>query len=72
MSDFVTFRELMMGLLTTDSHGLTHVTDGETTERRVLGESLNAHGLGRNHLDDGSVTAMNESACSKIFEDCFC
>lgn len=44
----------------TDSDGLTHVTDGETTKGRVLGESLDTHGLGRNHLDDGSVTRLDE------------
>lgn len=44
----------------TDSDGLTHVTDGETTEGRVLSESLNAHGLGGNHLDDGSITRLDE------------
>jgi len=44
----------------TDSHGLTHVTDGETSKRRVVGEGLNAHGLGGNHLHDGSVTRLDE------------
>lgn len=44
----------------TDSDGLTHVTDGETTERRVLGESLDAHGLGGDHLDDSGVTRLDE------------
>jgi len=44
----------------TDSNGLTHVTDSETTERRVVGKSLNTHGLGGNHLDDGSVTRLDE------------
>lgn len=39
---------------------LTHVTDGETTERGVVGERLDTHGLGRNHLDDGSVTRLDE------------
>ena len=39
----------------TDGDGLTHITDGETAKRRILGESLNAHGLGRNQLDDGSI-----------------
>jgi len=29
----------------TDGDGLTHITDGETAKRRILGESLNAHGL---------------------------
>jgi len=44
----------------TDGDGLTHVTDGETAERRVLGEGLNTHGLGRHHLDDGSITRLDE------------
>jgi len=48
------------GLDDTDSDGLSHVTDGETTERRVVSEGLNAHGLGGNHLDDGSVTRLDE------------
>lgn len=51
---------LVDGLDDTDSDGLTHVTDGETTEGRVVGESLNAHGLGGNHLDDGSITRLDE------------
>lgn len=44
----------------TDGNGLAHVTDGETTEGRVLGERLDAHRLRRNHLDDGSVTRLDE------------
>lgn len=44
----------------TDSNGLAHVTDGETTERGVVSEGLNAHGLGGHHLDDGSVTRLDE------------
>jgi len=44
----------------TDGDGLPHVTDGETAKRRVLSESLNTHRLGRNHLDDGSVTRLDE------------
>jgi hypothetical protein len=51
---------LLDGLDDTDSDGLTHVTDGETAQRRVVGESLNAHGLGGNHLDDGGVTRLDE------------
>lgn len=51
---------LLDGLDDTDGDGLTHVTDGETTQGRVVGESLNAHGLGGNHLDDGGVTRLDE------------
>lgn len=39
---------------------MTHVTDGETTQGRVVGESLNTHGLGGNHLDDSGVTRLDE------------
>jgi len=43
-----------------DGDGLAHVTDGETAERRILSESLNAHGLGGDHLDDGGITRLEE------------
>jgi hypothetical protein len=39
---------------------LTHVTDGETTKRRIVSVGFNAHRLGRNHLDDSRVTALDE------------
>lgn len=51
---------LLDGLDDTDSDGLTHVTDGETTQRGVVGESLNTHGLGGNHLDNGGITRLDE------------
>ena len=51
---------LLDSLDDTDGDGLTHVTDGETTEGRVVGESLNAHGLGGNHLDDGGIAGLDE------------
>jgi len=44
----------------TDGDGLTHITDGETTKRSVLGECLHTHGLGWNHLADGGLTALDE------------
>lgn len=44
----------------TDSDGLSHVTDGEAAQWWVVSERLNAHGLGRNHFDDGSITRLNE------------
>jgi hypothetical protein len=51
---------LLDGLDDTDSDGLTHVTDGETTKRRIVSVGLNAHGLGRNHLDDGRISRLDE------------
>ena len=39
---------------------LTHVSDRETAERRVVSESLDTHGLGWDHLDDGSVPGLDK------------
>jgi len=50
---------LLDGLDDTDSNGLSHVTDGESTEGWVLGESLDAHGLGWDHVDDGGITRLD-------------
>jgi len=44
----------------TNSNGLSHVTNGETTKRWVVSESLDTHGLGWNHLDDGSITRLDK------------
>jgi hypothetical protein len=60
LGDLASLVGLDDGLDDTDSDGLTHVTDSETTERWVVSESLNAHGLGGNHLDNGSVTRLDE------------
>jgi hypothetical protein len=55
---------LLVGFLNrldnTNSNGLTHITDSETSERGVVGEGLNTHGLGWNHLNDGSITRLDE------------
>lgn len=48
------------GLDDTDGHGLTHVTDSETTERWEVGERLDAEGLGRNQGDHSSITRLDE------------
>ena len=51
---------LLDGLDNTHSDGLSHITDGETAQRWVIGECLDAHGLRGNHLDHGSVTGLDE------------
>jgi hypothetical protein len=51
---------LLDGLDDTDSDGLTHITDSETTKRRIVSVSFNTHRLGRNHLDDSRVTRLDE------------
>ena len=44
----------------TDGDGLSHVTDSETTERRIVGEGLNTHRLAGNHLDDSGIAGFDE------------
>merc|ERR1719193_2326287 len=47
------------GLDDANGDGLPHVTDGEATERRVVGESLHGHGLGRSHLNDSGISILD-------------
>jgi hypothetical protein len=60
LGDLAGFVDLDDALDDTDSNGLSHVTDGETSKRWVVGESLNAHWLGRNHLNDSGITRLDE------------
>jgi len=55
---------LLDGLDDTDGNSLPHVPDGETTERRVVSEGLNAHRFGGNHLNDSSITGLDELGVS--------
>lgn len=48
------------GLDDTDSDGLSHVSDGKSTKWWVVGEGLDTHWLGWHHLDDGSITRLDE------------
>merc|ERR1711972_720143 len=43
-----------------NGNGLSHVSDGETSKGRVLGESLHAHRLAGDKPDDGGVTRLDE------------
>ena len=47
------------GLDDADGDRLPHVTDGEATERRVVGESLDRHGLGGSHLHNGGIAVLD-------------
>jgi hypothetical protein len=55
-----TWGDIRLTLDDTDSDGLTHITDGETTKGRIVGEGLDTHRLGWNHLDNGSITRLDE------------
>jgi len=55
-----TRKSLVNRLDDTDGDGLTHVTDGETTERWVGGEGFDTHWLGGNHLDDSGITRLDK------------
>src|SRR5690554_6829509 len=43
----------------TDGDGLSHVTDSETSERRVFRESLDTHGLGGNQFGNAGITGFD-------------
>jgi len=42
-----------------DGNSLSHISDGKSSKRGVLGEWLDAHWLGRLHLNDGSITRLD-------------
>ena len=42
-----------------DGDGLTHVTDGETTKRRVLVVGLDTHGLAWDKFSNASITRLD-------------
>ena len=43
----------------TDGNSLFHVSDGESTKRRVLIEGFNAHGLLGDHSNESSITRLD-------------
>ena len=51
---------LVNALDDTDSNGLPHVTDGETTKRGVLVVRLHAHGLAGHELGNASIARLDE------------
>ena len=60
----------LLGLLNTlddtNSNGLSHIPNSEPSKRRIIGESLNAHWLGGNHLDNSSITRLDK--LGRIFD----
>ena len=55
----ITHLGFLDGLDDTDSDGLSHISDGESSKWWVLGEGLDAHGLGGGHEDDGGITGLD-------------
>ena len=51
---------LLNALDDTDGHGLTHITDGESTKGRILHECLHAHGLGGDELDKAGIARLDK------------
>ena len=51
---------LVDGLDDSDGDRLPHVTHGETSEGSVVGEGLDAEGLGGVELDDAGVSVLKE------------
>ena len=44
----------------TDGDGLFHISDGESSQRGVLAEDFNTHGLGGNHVDHAGLSGLDE------------
>ena len=44
----------------THCNSLPHIADSETSQWWVVGESLDTHWLGWHHLDDSSITRLDE------------
>lgn len=40
------------------AYGLSHVANSETSQRWVVGESLDTHGLGRHHLNNRGIPGL--------------
>jgi len=59
LGDLASVLGLVNRLDDTDGDGLPHVPDGESAEGSVRAEGLDAHGLGRDHLDDGGITGLD-------------
>jgi len=60
LGDLTSLLGLNDGLDDTDGNGLSHIADSEASKWWVVGESLNAHWLGRNHLNNSSITGLDE------------
>jgi len=61
LGDLATFAiRLLHRLDDTNGDGLSHVTDGETTEGRIFVIALNAHRLRRRELDNGGITRLDK------------
>jgi hypothetical protein len=60
LGDLTSLVNLLDGLDDTDSDGLTHITDSETTKRRIVSISFNTHGLGGDHLYNSRVTRLDK------------
>jgi hypothetical protein len=50
---------LFNGLDDTDGNGLLHVSDGESSKRRIVGESFNTHGLVGDEGNHSAITRLN-------------
>jgi len=59
LGDLTRGLSLVDGLDDTDSNGLAHITDSETSKRGVLLESLDAHGLGGDEGGDDGITLLD-------------
>merc|ERR1719227_100110 len=48
------------GLDDSNSHGLSHVSDSESSQWRIVSEGLDTHGLAGGQQDDGGISRLDE------------
>src|SRR5579859_898680 len=60
LGNLASLLRLVNALDDTNSNRLSHITNSKPSKGGIIRESLDAHGLGRNHLDDSSITRLDE------------
>jgi hypothetical protein len=60
LGNLASLLSLIDALDDTNSDSLSHIPDGESSKGRIISESLDAHGLGRNHLDNSRISRLDK------------
>jgi hypothetical protein len=60
LGNFSSLLGLVDGLDDTNSDRLSHIPNGESSERRIISESFNTHWLGGDHLNNSGITRLDK------------
>ena len=60
LGNLASLLSLLNALNDTNSNRLSHIPNSESSKRRIISKSLNTHWLGRNHLDNSSISRFNK------------